>query len=183
MTHEATTPVAEHTIDEVLEARARSLALETLEETPIDLVALLLFRIADEWYAVRVSDVREVFQEYDVTPIPCLPEFILGVTNVRGEIISVTDPAPMSSVGRVTGSVDEHPPAIVVTNGRVTTALIVDEVGDIAEIPSEALEPAVGIIDRAQAEFISASACVDETLVGVLNVDRILAPLGAARGE
>jgi purine-binding chemotaxis protein CheW len=183
MTGEPATPAVEHTVEEILEERARSLALEALEEAETDLVALLLFRIADEWYAVRVSDVREVFQEYDVTPIPCLPEFILGVTNVRGEIISVTDPALMSSVGRVVGAAGERPPSIVITNGKVTTALVVDEVGDITEIPSEALEPPVSIIDRAQAEFIAASACVDETMVGVLNVDRILAPLGAARGQ
>ena len=50
--------------------RAESLALESVEEEVSDRVSLLLFRIGDEWYAVRVGDVREIFQEYDVTSRP-----------------------------------------------------------------------------------------------------------------
>ena len=38
-------------------------------------------------------------RSYEVTPIPCVPDFILGVVNVRGEILSVTDPARMMQLG------------------------------------------------------------------------------------
>ena len=168
------------TRDEILEKRAESLALEAIEEEVSDRISMLLFRIGEEWYAVNVVDVREIFQEYAVTQVPCAPDFILGVTNVRGEILSVTDPAVMTSLGRIVGIDGVQPPAVVVTNGTVTTAMVVDEIGDIVEVPNSAVEPPVSIIDRAQAEFVAGSVFVDGSMVGLLNVARVLEPVGSS---
>ena len=168
------------TDEEILTRRAESLALESVEEEVSDRSSMLLFRIAEEWYAVRVDGVREIFQEYEVTVIPCTPDFILGVTNVRGEILSVTDPAVLTGLGRIVGMEGEQPPAVVVTNGGVTTALVVDEIGDIVEVPHSAVEPPVSIIDRAQAEFVAGSVFIEGTMVGLINVDRVLEPVGVS---
>lgn len=168
------------THDEILERRAESLALESIDEEVSDRVSMLLFRIGDEWYSVRVSDVREIFQEYDVTIVPCTPGYILGVTNVRGEILSVTDPALLMGLGKVSGVVGVQPPAVVVKNTSIATALVVDEIGDIVEVPNEAIEPPVSIIDRTQAEFVAGSVYVNQTMIGLLDVDRVLAPVDTA---
>jgi purine-binding chemotaxis protein CheW len=165
------------TPEEILERRAESLALEAIEEEVSDRVGILLFRIGEEWYAVRVADVREIFQEYDVTGVPCTPEFILGVTNVRGEILSVTDPALLVGLGRIAGEAGVQLPAVVIKNEATTTALVVDEIGDIVEVSSEAIEPPVSIMDRSQAEFVAGSVFVNQTMIGLLDVDRLLAPV------
>jgi len=165
---------------EILARRAESLALETIDEEVSDRSSILLFRIGEEWYALRVDSVREIFQEYEVTTIPCTPEFILGVTNVRGEILSVTDPAILTGLGRIVGIEGVQPPAVVVSNMGVTTALVVDEIGDIVEVPNGAIEPPVSIIDRAQAEFVAGSVFIEGTMVGLINVDRVLEPVGAS---
>jgi chemotaxis signal transduction protein len=70
-----------------------------------------------------------------------------------------------------------RPPAIVIIKGDVATALVVDEIGDIAEVASEDIEPPVSIIDRAQAEFISGSVHVGEAMVGLINTERMLEPV------
>lgn len=165
------------TAEEVLRRRADSLSFETVEEEQSLRLSLLLFRLGEEWYAVGVEDVREIFQEYDLTTIPGVPNHILGVVNVRGEILSVTDPATLMRIGTVQAEGQAQPAAIVVVRGDVVTALVVDEIGDIAEVPRESLEPAISIIDRAQAEYISGSVHVGELMVGVLNIERILQPV------
>jgi len=169
------------TAEEVLRRRAESLARETLDEEVSTRLAFLLFRLGEEWYAVRVSDVREIFQEYDITPIPCVPDFVLGVVNVRGEILSVSDPARLMRLGAVVAAGSESPPAIVIENDEVATAMIVDEIGDIAEVAHDTVEPPVSIIDRAQAEFISGSVFVDGSMVGIIHVARMLEPIVASR--
>lgn len=163
--------------EEILGRRADSLARESLDTEITDLIALLLFRIAEEWYAMRVSEVREIFQEYRMTTVPCVPDYILGVVNVRGEILSVTDPAKLMKLGFIEMNGEERPPAIVVMKDDVATALVVDEIGDISEVSSESIEPPVSIIDRAQAEFISGSVHVNESMVGLLNIERMLEPV------
>lgn len=172
-----------HKAEEILARRADSLARESVEEEASDRIALLLFRISDEWYSVKVADVREIFQEYEITTIPCVPEFILGVVNVRGEILSVTDPARLMRLGSVDTTTEVHPPAIVILNDEVATALVVDEIGDIADIAKDAVEPPVSIIDRAQAEFIAGSVHIGESMVGLISIDRMLQPVvSAGRG-
>lgn len=166
------------TAEEVLERRATSLSLREIDEETSDHLSLLLFRIGEEWYAVSVSAVREIFQEYEITSIPCVPDFILGVVNVRGEILSVTDPARIMRIGEIAPTDGVKPPAIVIANDEVATALVVDEIGDIADVPNSSIEPPVSIIDRAQAEFIEGSVFVDGTMVGLLKVARILEPIG-----
>jgi purine-binding chemotaxis protein CheW len=163
----------------ILERRASSLALVPVEDHVADQLSLLLFRLGGEWYAVRLEAVREIFQEYDVTTIPCVPGFIMGVVNVRGEILSVTDPARIMGIGQVTAPDGVVAPAIVVEDDGVATALVVEEVGDITEVSFDALEPPVSIIDRSQAEFIEGSVFVNGSMVGLINVERILEPIGS----
>lgn len=164
------------TAEEVLRRRADSLARESLEEEVTDRLSLLLFRIGEEWYSVKVCDVREIFQDYDITPVPGVPDYVLGVVNVRGEILSVTDPARLMRIGSIDLAQDEKP-AIVIVCEEVATAVVVDEIGDIAEVAHDAIEPPVSIIDRSQAEFIASSAFVNGTMIGVINIERLLQPV------
>ena len=169
------------TSEEILDRRAEALALETSEEEVTDRLSLLLFRIGEEWYAVRVSDVREIFQEYELTQIPCVPDYILGVVNVRGEILSVTDTARIMGLGSIETSEGVDPPAIVVANDEIVTALVVDEIGDIAEVANTSIEPPISIIDRSQAEFVSGSVYIDGSMVGLISIARMLAPVVVGR--
>ncbi len=165
---------------EILKRRAESLATEEEVDEADDMMGLLLFRLAQEWYAIKVDDVREIDQEYTVTSIPCVPDYTLGVVNIRGEILSVTDLSRMMRLGSVDAGEGEAP-AIVVKNDDCVTAMVVDEIGDIVDLPVGAIEPPLSTIDKAQAEFIAGSLYVGDSLVGLINVARILQPIIAAR--
>ena len=161
-----------------LQRRADSLAQETEEERRDESVALLLFALADEWYAVRVSEVREIYQEYAVTPVPCVPDYILGVVNIRGEIVSVTHLARLMRLqSEITPG---EQPAIVLADDGCVTAAVVDEIGDIIEVAKNALEPPVSMVGKAQADYVSGSVYVEDKLVGLLHLGRVLQPVGSA---
>lgn len=167
------------TTEEILRRRAESLAQETVDEESRDEIGILLFRLADEWYAVEVADVREIYQEYRITPIPCVPSFILGVVNIRGEIISITDAAKLMRLGELSAE-PGLAPAIVVQNAECTTAIVVDEIGDIVDVPREGIEPPLSVIDKTAAEFVGGSVFLDGRLIGLVSIDRILEPIGAS---
>ncbi|MDA3936189.1 MAG: chemotaxis protein CheW [Actinomycetota bacterium] len=163
---------------EVLRDRAESLAAEAETHELDDQMGILLFRLGDEWYAINVQDVREIDQEYLRTPIPCVPDFVLGVVNIRGEILSVTDLARMMRIGAV-DALGGIPPAVVVHNDDCVTAIVVDEIGDIVDVSVDSVEPPLSTIDKFQAEFIAGSIYVNGSLVGLLNVARVLQPIVA----
>lgn len=76
----------------ILKARAKVLAQET-QETGIleESLELIEFMLASERYGIEASYVREVYPLRELVPIPGTPPFILGITNLRGKIVSVTD--------------------------------------------------------------------------------------------
>lgn len=166
--------------EEVLRRRAESLAREATAEETVELTSILAFRLGEEWYAVSIDDVREIFQEYAITPMPCVPEHVIGVVNVRGEILSVTDPARLMLLGSVSVNAGAMPPAVVVSDGTVSTALVVDAIGDILEVAPESFEAPVSAIDRTYGEFVTASMSVGGRMLSLINTARILEPVVSA---
>jgi purine-binding chemotaxis protein CheW len=166
---------------EILRERAVSLAHEDVEEQHEDRISVLLFSLGEEWYCVDIDDVREIYNEYRVAHIPCVPGFIQGVINIRGEIVSVTDLRTMLSLsGTARPETDEQPPVIVVADERSCTALLVDAIGDIVEVPADSVEPPLSLSDKSQAEFVSGQLYVGGNLVALVNLSKVLAPIGAS---
>lgn len=166
---------------EILRDRASSLAQEEMEEQRDDRISVLLFSLGEEWYCVGIDDVREIYNEYRVAPIPCVPDFIRGVINIRGEIVSVTDLAAMLGLSS-TSSLEsgEQSPVIVVADERSCTALLVDSIGDIIEVAADSVEPPLSLSDKSQAEFVSGQLYVGGNLVALVNLGKVLAPIGAS---
>lgn len=84
-------PTAEET-NRILNERAQTLAREAVSAEAADAnIEVVEFILAHERYAVVSEYVREVYPLEDITPLPCTPAFVLGIINVRGEILSVID--------------------------------------------------------------------------------------------
>lgn len=84
-------PTAKDT-QRILQERAQKLALEAVPEETADAgIEVIEFLLAHERYAVASKYVRGVDPLEDFTPLPCTPSFVLGIVNVRGEILSVID--------------------------------------------------------------------------------------------
>jgi purine-binding chemotaxis protein CheW len=98
-------------------------------------VQIMIFVLGDTRYAVELSRVGEVVQQPSITPVPGLPAWILGVTNLHGDIVSVVDlpyfleisPAPAVRVARM----------IVAQAGDQRIGLSVDDVEVIYTFPAD----------------------------------------------
>lgn len=76
---------------QLLRARARSLAEAPPQDDTGASVDVLVFRIGEEEYAFRSSQLRMVYRATNVTPVPCTPSFIAGMLNIRGDVVTVLD--------------------------------------------------------------------------------------------
>lgn len=76
----------------LLKKRAQVLALQGNDETiRQECIEIILFRLAYETYGIETAFVREVYPLKDMTTLPGTPSFVLGIINVRGQIVSVID--------------------------------------------------------------------------------------------
>ena len=77
---------------EILAERARELARVPAEpDLAGESIEVLCFLLAKERYALEVRYVHEVFRLSALTPLPRAPDFLLGITNLRGEIHPLID--------------------------------------------------------------------------------------------
>jgi purine-binding chemotaxis protein CheW len=86
--------LAEEMTDEekqkILKARARELAIEK-KAVSEDFLEIVKFRLAYEDYGIETAFIYEVYPLKEFTPLPCVPSFVFGLINVRGQILSVVD--------------------------------------------------------------------------------------------
>src|SRR3972149_3375343 len=78
--------------NKILKSRAKILAVESEKKAKAEeFIQVVEFLLAYEKYAVASEYVREIYPLKEFTPIPCTPPFVLGIINVRGQILSVID--------------------------------------------------------------------------------------------
>jgi purine-binding chemotaxis protein CheW len=76
----------------ILRERAKKLGQKrTVEDSDSESLQIIEFRLSHERYGAEVNYIREVYPLKDITAIPCTPPFVLGIMNVRGQVVSVLD--------------------------------------------------------------------------------------------
>jgi chemotaxis signal transduction protein len=125
-------------------------------------------RVAEEHYALPVADVLEVAELGDVTPVPGAGAAVLGVGNLRGQVLPVVDLA--SLIGLPAGQ-----PArmVIAEHGGRRAGLAVDSVDGVEDLPDASEE-----IDS---RHLAGAALTDGALVGVVDVGSVLDAVEAAR--
>lgn len=162
---------------EVLKRRATSLAQEPEQDQAAQHLELLTFHVGEEWYAVDIESVQEIHSDYRITPLPSVPQQILGVINIRGEITSVTDFRLLLGFPQIEMT---DAPVIVVGDGSVETALVVDSIGDIVDVAREAVEAPLSVIDKRHVEYVEGSVAIGDRMIALVNLRKVLKPIGVA---
>lgn len=129
----------------ILEDRARELAKPLEEQVQQQGHDVVVFDLGGERYAVESAVVREIRRLGAVTPLPGIPSFVLGIVNVRGEILSVLDLAKILNL-------PERPPTesaymLVLTDGSMTFAITVHGLRGTERLSLDGLQPAPGAED------------------------------------
>jgi purine-binding chemotaxis protein CheW len=125
----------------ILKARARVLARETEEAGAArEFLDIIEFSLAAETYGIESVFVREVYPLKDFTPLPGTPPFVLGIVNVRGQILSVIDlkkffNLPEKGLGQLNK-------VIIIRNDRMEFGILADAVLDARPIPLETIQAA-----------------------------------------
>jgi purine-binding chemotaxis protein CheW len=118
----------------VLEERARLLAREPQAAgAAAEGLLMITFRLAGERFALEARYVREVLRLTGCTPLPGAPAFVLGIQNLRGEILDVLDLRPL--LGLAGGTPAEGARVLVLGIDRAELGLLVDAADEVTMVP------------------------------------------------
>jgi len=133
---------------------------------------LVVFKLANESYGVNIEAVESIIKMQSITVIPQAPEFVEGVTNLRGTILPVIDLRKRFGLEHTPVTLESR--IIVITANHTKVGMIVDAVSEVLEIAEDAVEPPPMIATTLNSAFITGIAKSGGTLVILLELDRVL---------
>jgi purine-binding chemotaxis protein CheW len=137
----------------ILKERAHALAREIEPATSAkDRLAVVTFELAGEHYAIEVSHVREVHALKELTPVPCTPPFILGIVNVRGQILTVIDFKEF--VGLPKQGISDMNKVIIVRDGDMQLGILADRVDGMRLVASSDIQPSLPTLRDIRQEYL-----------------------------
>jgi purine-binding chemotaxis protein CheW len=124
--------------------------------------------VGAEVYAIPVTHVSEIADVGDLTPVPGAPPEVLGVRNLRGQILPVVDLAMLLRIPRTTA-----PSWLVVAEaGELTAGLAIDEVSGVDQLPDPT--------DEADSDLLTGALLDHDELIGVIDVPSVFTELERA---
>lgn len=132
------------------------------------------FRLADEIYGVNVMQVQEVLRLTEIAPVPGAPDYVLGIINLRGNVVTVIDTRrrfglPMHEVSDSTRIV------ILEVNNQVI-GIMVDSVAEVVNLAMSEIEttPNLGNEDHASSKYIQGVHSRGEEILILVDVNKLL---------
>ena len=133
-------------------------------------VRVCLVRLGEELFAIDLHSVSEVFEVDSITPVPGMPEVLVGVANLRGLIIPLVDLRPLLHLATAGPAL---PYAVVVRHGDELLAVLVQQVPEIRSIQRDQFLPAVQNARGNSTPFVTAVLCIEERMGGVLEIPAV----------
>lgn len=167
--------------ERVLQERARILARPLAEDIGGDILHLLTFPLGNERYGVDITLVQEVkpLEKQVWRPVPCTPDFIVGVVNIRSRIYSVMDVARY--MGQPPRSLSERAHIVLVRGGNtgdkeeMELCILADDRPESALIPFVKVQAPAAVISGQNQEYVRGIA--DGMLV-ILDLEHFLSNPG-----
>jgi purine-binding chemotaxis protein CheW len=138
--------------ERILKKRAEHLARRPPEEETGEMLDVVEFRIGIERYAIESIHVREVFPLRDLTPVPGTPDFVLGIINVRGQILSVVD---LRAFFEMSGEgLQDTDCVIILCSAEMEFGVLATAVDGARHLAKAAIRPALPTMTDVREEFI-----------------------------
>ncbi len=138
----------------ILAQRAKLLKIQKVEEDEIsgEIIQGLGFILTDERYAIDSTYVSEVIPLKNLTTLPCTPNFILGIINVRGKILSVIDIKKFFNLPEK--GITNLNRVIIVKYDDIELGILADEITGNMNININNLQSKTSTITKVENDFI-----------------------------
>jgi purine-binding chemotaxis protein CheW len=132
------------------------------------------FKVGRETYGVPITSLHEIVRVPEITAVPDAPDYLEGVINLRGKIVSVMD--LRKRFGEKQATLRKQNRILVVEHAGRLAGLIVDSASEVLKIPSDAVEAPPAVFQEGGLNCVTGLGKVGGRLVVLLDMSKLLAP-------
>ncbi|MBN2417830.1 MAG: chemotaxis protein CheW [Deltaproteobacteria bacterium] len=135
-------------------------------------VELATFYVGDSLCGMDILKVQEINKLLEMTEVPLAPDYVRGILNLRGQIVTVIDLGSKLSLSDTETTGDTR--NIIVNSNGEYIGLLVDRIGDVERTEEDKIESPPANIGKIQGRFFEGVFKKENSLIGILNVEEIL---------
>ena len=144
----------------------------TAQSTDDPILQWVTFRLDSESYGINVMQVQEVLRHTEIAPVPGAPEYVLGIINLRGNVVTVIDtrqrfglgPAPVTDQTRI----------VIIEADRQVVGILVDSVAEVVYLRQSEIETAPNIGTDESAKFIQGVCNKNDELLILVDLEKMM---------
>ena len=130
------------------------------------------FKLENEIYGINVMQVREVLRHTEIAPVPGAPDYVLGIINLRGNVVTVID--TRSRFGLMQGEITDNTRIIVIESERQVIGILVDSVAEVVYLRSSEIDTTPSVGTEESAKFIQGVSNRDGKLLILVDLNKLL---------
>ena len=130
------------------------------------------FRLDEEIYGINVMLVQEVLRITDIAPVPGAPGYVVGIINLRGNVVTVID--TRMRFGLPSREMDDSTRIVIIEAEKQTVGIVVDSVAEVVDIYSNEIESAPNVGNDETARYIEGVVSRNEELLILVDLNKLL---------
>lgn len=129
-----------------------------------------------QMFGIPIQAIQDVLTEQFVTPLPMADDYIRGIMNLRGRIVTVVDLAQRLSVHRIVSEQKKTGMNVVIEEGHDLFSLYVDRIGDVINIDQSLFEENPATLNPIWRDLSIGVYRLDSEIMVILDAKKILFP-------
>ncbi len=128
------------------------------------------FYFGSHFFGLPIDEVIEINKALDITPVPLAPDYVSGVINLRGQILTAINLAErIGLISQREGDSKDGLNNVIMGNREEPVSLLVERIGDVMSIPAEMIEAVPDMIQGINASYVSQVCKLKGELLLILN--------------
>lgn len=130
------------------------------------------FQLDREMYGVNVMQVREVLRYSDIAPVPGAPAYVLGIINLRGNVVSVID--TRMRFGLPPSEITDNTRIMIIESERQVVGILVDSVAEVVDLNTNEIDDTPNVGTEESAKFICGVCNREDDLLILIDLYKLL---------
>ncbi|MBY6018264.1 chemotaxis protein CheW [Halomonas denitrificans] len=146
-------------------------AADALERSD-EVLQWVTFHLEQETYGINVMQVREVLRYSDIAPVPGAPSYVLGIINLRGNVVTVID--TRARFGLPEAAITDNTRIVIIEAEDQVVGILVDSVAEVVYLNSSEVDSAPNVGNEESAKFIQGVCHRDDKLLILVDLEKLL---------
>ncbi|NOU50824.1 chemotaxis protein CheW [Pseudoalteromonas sp. JBTF-M23] len=150
----------------------RLLSADKNADSNDEVLQWVTYKLEDETYGINVMQVQEVLRYTEIAPVPGAPAYVLGIINLRGNVVTVID--TRARFGLVSADVTDNSRIVIIEAEKQVIGILVDSVAEVVYLRSSEIDSAPNIGTEESAKFIQGVSNREGELLILVDLNKLL---------